>query len=85
MKSHRFENVQPANPRFHVSQADGIYKAIPFVFVTETMYRDIVAERETLLSSLPPENRARQQQALECYDPAQSLRGYKEILSLYGL
>ncbi|MBL8444646.1 MAG: hypothetical protein JNK52_11430 [Zoogloeaceae bacterium] len=85
MKSHRFENVHPANPRFHVSQADGMYQAIPFVFVTETMYRDIVSEREALLSALPAEDRARQQQVFDRYDPAQSLRGYKEILSLYGI
>lgn len=85
MKSHRFENIQPANPRFHVSQADGMYQAIPFVFVTETMYRDILSEREALLAALPAGDRARQRQVLDRYDPAQSLRGYKEILSLYGI
>nr|MBL8455199.1 hypothetical protein [Zoogloeaceae bacterium] len=85
MKSHRLESIRPANPRFHLPQADGIYHAIPFVFVTETMYRDIIAERETLLASISPENRIRQHQVFERYDPAQSLRGYKEILSLYGL
>lgn len=85
MKSHRFENIHPISPRFHVSLPDGLYQAIPFVFVTETMYRDIVAERETLLATTPAAHRKLQHELLERYDPAQSLRGYKEILSLYGI
>lgn len=85
MKSHRLETIHPANPRYHVAQLDGIYHAIPFVFVTDTMYRDIIVEREALLAATPEESRPRQKQVFDRYDPAQSLRGYKEILSLYGI
>lgn len=85
MKSHRLESIRPANPRYHVAQVDGVYHAIPFVFLTDTMYRDIISERETLLADTPEDKRQRQQQVFERYDAAQSLRGYKQILSLYGL
>ena len=53
MKSHLAEDIRIANPRFHHPARDGLYRPIAFMFVTEHMRDDILAERALLLASLP--------------------------------
>ncbi len=43
MKSHLAEDLRIANPRFHHPARDGLYRPIPFLFVTERMRDDILA------------------------------------------
>ena len=45
MKSHLAEDLRIANPRFHHPTRDGLYRPIAFMFVTEHMRGDILAER----------------------------------------
>ena len=42
MKSHLAENVQIAHPRYHLSSDDGLYRPIPFLFVSPRMRDDIL-------------------------------------------
>ncbi|PTD96986.1 hypothetical protein [Pseudothauera lacus] len=73
-----------ALPRFHLPTADGLYQAIPFVFVSERMLADILAERRALLDALPTAQRARQQQLFARYDPQLSGQAFQDILTLFG-
>ena len=50
MKSHLAEDIRIANPRFHHPARDGLYRPIAFMFVTERMRDDILAERALLLA-----------------------------------
>ena len=60
MKSHLAEDIRIARPRFHLQTRDGLYAPIAFLFVTERMRDDILHERELLVATLPPAQRARQ-------------------------
>lgn len=84
MKSHLAEDVRIANPRFHHPTRDGLYRPIPFLFVTERMRDDILAERAVLLASQPAALHERQQKLFARYDPAVSAEAFKQMLSLYG-
>lgn len=85
MKSHTTESVLPANPRFHLMQADGLYRPIPFVFVTTQMQGEIECERQTILDAMLPEARARQQKIFDRYDPHTSARAFEALLGLFGI
>ncbi|MHB1374158.1 MAG: hypothetical protein ACYC5W_13795 [Thauera sp.] len=84
MKSHLSEEIRIANPRFHHSTRDGLYAPIAFMFVTEHMRDDIVAERQMLLSSLPPALQERQLRLFARYDPAVSAAAFKRLLQVYA-
>ena len=68
MKSHLAEDIRIANPRFHHPTRDGLYRPIAFLFVTEHMRDDILAERALLLASLPAALHERQQRLFARYD-----------------
>lgn len=85
MKSHTAESILPANPRFHLRQADGLFRPIPFVFVGEAMCQDIERERQTILETTRPERLAPQQKLLDRYDPRLSVHAFDDILRLFGV
>lgn len=70
MNSHLAEDVRIANPRFHHPTRDGLFGPIAFMFVTEHMREQILAERTLLRSSLPAALHERQQRLCARYDPA---------------
>ena len=84
MKSHLAENVQIAHPRYHLSSADGLYRPIPFLFVSPRMRDDILDEREMLLSAQAATLHERQQKLFSSYDPALSAEAFRQLLRLYG-
>jgi hypothetical protein len=84
MKSHLAEDIRIANPRFHHPTRDGLYRPIAFMFVTERMRDDILAERALLMSSLPVALHERQQKLFARYDPAFGAEAFKQMLRLYG-
>lgn len=85
MKSHAAEQLIPANPRFHVRRADGLYQPIAFFLVTERMGADIEAERKLILEGLPPELHDRQAAFFARYDPGRSVRAFEDILRMFGV
>ena len=85
MKSHAKETTLPANPRFHVALADGLYRPIPFMFVGERLCADILAERSLILSALPQDQRDRQARIFESFDPHASHRAFQDILRCFGV
>ena len=84
MKSHLAEDIRIANTRFHLPTRDGLYAPIAFIFVSERMRDDILHERELLLVSLPPAQRARQSRLFARYDPTVGAAAFRDLLSLYG-
>lgn len=84
MKSHLAEEVRIAHPRFHHSTRDGLYSPIAFMFVTRNMRDEILSERQTLLSLLPPALHERQQKLFARYDPEVGAAAFKQLLRLYG-
>ncbi len=84
MKSHLAEDIRIANPRFHHPTREGLYRPIAFLFVTEHMRDDILAERALLLASLPAALHERQQRLFARYDPAVGAEAFKQMLRLYG-
>ena len=85
MKSHASESTLPANPRFHVALADGLYRPIPFMFVGERLCGEILAERALILSALPEPQRTRQARIFEGFDPQSSYRAFQDILRCFGV
>ncbi len=83
MKSHLAEDIRIANARFHLPTRDGLYSPIAFMFVTEHMRDDILAERALLLSSLPQALHERQRRLFARYDPEMSAEAFKRLLGLY--
>ena len=47
------------SPRFHAQKADGLYQPIPFLFVTDRMCGEILAEREEIMAAMPAATRKR--------------------------
>lgn len=84
MKSHHGEKIAPPVFRYHVAEANGLYRPIHFVLVTERMHQEIIAERMSILADTPSPDHTRQQKLFDRYDPALSLRGFQSILSLFG-
>ncbi|MDX9700835.1 MAG: hypothetical protein RBT55_14775 [Rhodocyclaceae bacterium] len=85
MKSHATETILPANPRYHLPQADGLYQPILFAFVTQRMHQDIQAERQMILDALPSPLLQKQQRLFERYDTGASARAFQDILSLFDI
>ena len=46
-------------PRFHIRKSDDLYQPIPFLFVTERMCAEILAEREEIAARQPAGMRKR--------------------------
>lgn len=84
MKSHLTENFLPANPRFHLPLDNGLYQPIAFGFVTQTMHREIVSERASILAALPSALREQQERLFARYDPDQHLKGFQQVLAQFG-
>lgn len=70
-------------PRFHAQKADGLYQPIPFLFVTERMCREILAERDEIVSGMPVATRKRQQALFARYDPNVSAEAFSGLLNLF--
>ncbi|MFU2487507.1 hypothetical protein [Thauera sp. WH-1] len=70
-------------PRFHTRKADGLFQPIPFLFVTERMCAEILAERQALLDALPEDARKRQQALFARYDPGVSAEAFSGLLDLF--
>jgi hypothetical protein len=70
-------------PRFHILRPDGLYGPIRFLFVTDTMCREIVTERDAILASLPESARKRQSALFERYDPQVSAHAFKALLGIF--
>lgn len=70
-------------PRFHTAKADGLYHPIPFLFVTERMCGEILAEREALMAAMSSATRKRQQALFSRYDPALSAEAFSGLLHLF--
>ena len=71
-------------PRFHAQKADGLYQPIPFLFVTDRMCGEILAEREEIMAAMPAATRKRQQALFARYDPALGAEAFTQLLRLYG-
>lgn len=72
-----------STPRFHTRKADGLFQPIPFLFVTERMCAEILAERQALLDALPEDARKRQQALFARYDPGVSAEAFSGLLDLF--
>lgn len=70
-------------PRFHTAKSDGLYQPIPFLFVTERMCSEILAEREALMAAMPAATRKRQQALFARYDPSLSAEAFSGLLNLF--
>ena len=71
-------------PRFHIRKNDGLYQPIPFLFVTERMCAEILAEREEIAGKLREAARKRQQALFARYDPRVSADAFGGLLNLFG-
>ena len=70
-------------PRFHIRKNDGLYQPIPFLFVTERMCAEILAEREEIMAAMPAATRKRQQALFARYDPNVSAEAFSGLLNLF--
>ena len=80
--THRNPAAQPL--RYHVQGSDGLYRPIPFLFVTDRMHQEIVEERQRILDLLPEQRRERQRKLLERYDPQHSSSAFNAMLRLFN-
>ena len=71
------------SPRFHAQKADGLYQPIPFLFVTDRMCGEILAEREEIMAAMPAATRKRQQALFARYDPNVSAETFSGLLNLF--
>lgn len=71
---------QPA-PRFHARRADGLFTAIPFLFVTERMAAEILAEREELTAKAADPKK--QAALFASYNPQTRAATFRSILNLF--
>ncbi len=79
MGRHRMSTL----PRFRIQKTDGLYLPIPFLFVTERMCAEILAEREALAEKLPEATRKRQA-LFARYDPRVCAEAFGGLLNLFG-
>ena len=70
-------------PRFHAQKADGLYQPIPFLFVTDRRFGEILAEREEIMAAMPAATRKRQQALFARYDPNVSAEAFSGLLNLF--
>lgn len=85
MKNRTSSSGQATFPsfRYHVQANDGLFRPIPFLFVTDRMHQEISDEREKILTLTPDERRERQLKLLERYDPQHSSKAFNDMLNLF--
>lgn len=80
----RVRNEKPLGelaPRFHVRRSDGFFRSVPFLFVTERMAAEILAERERLTAAAADPKR--QAALLASYNPQTRAETFRSILNLF--
>jgi hypothetical protein len=75
--------TQIVNMRFHTQGPDQLYIPIPFLFVTERMRDEILAEREFVLTVAPEATKQRQLELLATYNPRVSADAFQSVLQLF--
>ncbi|MBV2235893.1 MAG: hypothetical protein KUL75_10170 [Sterolibacterium sp.] len=70
--------------RYHLLGNDGLYTPIPFLFVTDRMSQEIIAERQQILAALSANQRERQLKLFERYDPQHSSAAFNAMLHLFS-
>ncbi len=86
MKNRTTASPPPALPafRYHLQGNDGLFRPIPFLFVTDRMHQEISAERQKILEITATERRERQIKLLERYDPNRSSTAFNDMLNLFN-
>jgi len=84
MKKNSRHEIDAGKIRYHMLGADKLYAPIPFLFVTERMCQEIVAERKLILDSMPPADQARQQKLFERYNPKHSSTAFSAMVRLFS-
>lgn len=69
--------------RYHLQGKDSLYTPIPFLFVTDRMSAEIMAERQQILEALSDAQRERQLKLFERYDPKHSSAAFNAMLHLF--
>ena len=59
--------------------------ALPFLFVTERMRDEILAEREVVIALAPQSTKTRQLELLSKYDPHVSADAFQSVLHLFEI
>lgn len=70
--------------RYHILRRDGLHAPIPFLFVSQRMCNEILAERAEILDATPANRRKQQQALLERYDPRVSVDAFSSLLALFA-
>lgn len=83
MKRHSENETQLVNLRYHTQGPDQLYIPIPFLFVTERMRDEILAEREVVIALAPQSTKTRQLELLSKYDPRVSADAFQSVLHLF--
>jgi hypothetical protein len=84
MKRHSEAETRSVLLRFHTQGADGLCFPIPFLFVTERMCEEILAERELILGMAQAAALSRQRKLFARYDPRQSAAAFHAFLRLFA-
>jgi hypothetical protein len=84
MKRHSAAEARAVPLRFHTQGSDGLYVPIPFLFVTERMCDEIVAERELILGMAQAAALPRQRRLFARYDPRRSAAAFHAFLGLFA-
>lgn len=83
MKRHSENETQLVDLRYHTVGPDRLYVPIPFLFVTERMRDEILAERELVIALAPQATKTRQVELLSKYDPRISAAAFQSVLHLF--
>jgi len=83
MKRQTENETQLADLRYHTEGPDRLYLPIPFLFVTERMRDEILAERELVIALAPQATKTRQLELLSKYDPRVSADAFQSVLQLF--
>ena len=83
MKRHSENETQLVDLRYHTVGLDHLYLPIPFLFVTERMRDEILAERELVVALAPEATKTRQVELLAKYDPRVSATAFQSVLHLF--
>lgn len=83
MKRHSENETRLVDLRYHTPGPDQLYIPIPFLFVTERMRDEILAERELVIALAPEATKTRQVELLAKYDPCVSATAFQSVLNLF--
>lgn len=75
-------NLEPRSPglRYHALDSEELFRPIAFGLVTERMCAEILAERQRILSVIPPARRPSQHRLFAQYDPKRRAEIYQSLL-----